>query len=337
MLHSRFCVTVGYMKNKIEKYITKTLPFSPKLREKEKKVQLPAYLRFQYEYLSMQILDIEVVFITKTDSSEWTTVPELRKHVATIEKLFSAKPVLVFEKKAPRRLPLLVKHNLAYVYLEKEIYLPFLTLKIRTDSIEKLEVTLSDLKGIPQIIVTHQLIHEDLEGESVTNIAKKLGLIKMSVSRALAQLEIANFCSIETQGKSKLHYFPSKDELWKLTHSKMVNPVRQIVHLENLPRGIDPIKSGESALAEQTLIDDISGQTFAIQSKEIKDLHLVEGVDTPITLELWHWDPRVNATKNITDPISTYFSLLHTEDERIAIARDEYLATIGLKPINKDI
>jgi len=274
--------------------------------------------------------------VVVVESKEWPTVPDLRKHVTVIEKFFKAKPVLVFERRAPRRLNLLVKNNIPYIYLENEVYLPFLTLKLKAKEIEPHEVMKPSLKGIPQVIMTHQLIHEDLDRLSVSEIARRLRLIKMSVSRALIQLEATGLCRSETFGRSKKHIFPSKKELWQLVQNLMENPINRTIYVEKLSNQLDLVKSGVSALAESTLIDDMGEQTFAVHSKKVKTLKLEESLEETIKLEIWDWNPQLTALKGVADPISTYYSLLNTEDERIALARDEYLATIGLDPIHKD-
>ena len=53
-------------------------------------------------------------------------------------------------------------------------------------------------------------------------------------------------------------------------------------------------------------------------------------------VEVWQRNPAMTQVDGCADPISIYLSFLYTPDERIAMARDEYLGAFGLTPINKE-
>ena len=101
------------MKNKIKKYLSDATQLELYVKDKNRDVALPVYLNQLYEFIVVEILGIDAVFVTTAKTVEWPTVPNIKKHVNVIEKFFHAKPVIVFENRAPRNLDLLAKNNIS--------------------------------------------------------------------------------------------------------------------------------------------------------------------------------------------------------------------------------
>ncbi|MFW7377491.1 MAG: hypothetical protein ACOH5I_01625 [Oligoflexus sp.] len=321
------------VKNKISNYLNDATGLNLAIKFKAQNAALPIYLTKLYDYAPADIMGESIVFAILRQTNECPPIPSIKNHLKVIEKNFEALAVLVFENRAPRRLNLLVKNNLPYIYLEKEIYLPFIMLKLKSgeDSHNRIERT--DLKGLSQAILTHQLIYQDLDNLSLSEISQVLSVPKASLSRALNQLEAHMLCAPSKIGKKKSYRFLNKSDLWRQSYNLLVNPVVKSIAVDQIPMHLNFIKSGITALSEKTLLDDSNEATVAIHSSLANKINLKSSADPIIKLEFWSWDPSLTAIGGIADPISTYFSLKNTDDERVAIARDEYLSSVGLEPI----
>lgn len=321
------------IKNKIKNYLIDATGIDLQISLKAHKANLPIYLTKLYDYVFVEILGKPVIFTILRDLNDCPPIPNIKSHLKVIERNFKGIPVLVFENRAPRKLTLLVKNKIPYVYLGKEIYLPFLMLKLNSIESSYNRIEQTNFKGLPQAILTHQLIHQDLDKQSLTQISQTLCAPKASISRALNQIEVHGLCNTNKVGNKKIYQFLVKNELWPLSYRLFVNPVMKFIEVERIPKDLTIIKSGITALSERTLLSDSDEMTFAAHISLANKLNLQPSSNTLIKVELWAWNPTTTAIDGISDPISTYFSLKNTDDERVAIARDEYLALVGLAPI----
>ena len=300
---------------------------------------IPMYLSALYELTTAKILEVPIVLVQLKSGAQIPTIAQIKSQFRVLERAYQAKPILVFENRAIRRLDLLSKNGIAYIYFDQEIYLPFLLTKIAAKSKKQINQTPEKLSNWSQIILINQLVRGDLEGATVSEITTKYAAPSTPISRAIRDLEQHELCHTKQTGTRKVLRFEPKLVLWQKAFRRLEPPVVATANLKSLPNQLPSILSGTSALAQKTMLADSSCPTYAVERKVFNKLK-VEPLEVEqsehVVVEVWQRNPAMTQVDGCADPISIYLSFLYTPDERIAMARDEYLGAFGLTPINKE-
>jgi len=295
---------------------------------------LPRYLGRIYQLRSGTLLNIDVLFAVNMEKKVGS-ITDLSRQQELLTKLSGRQVVYVFECLNRDTTARLVDRRLAFIENKKQVFLPFLLLKLtaedhRSHSIKKLE----SLDKWSTVVVIRQLLKGDQAGLNGLQLAKTLGVSAISASRIMADLAAIEICQIQSSGTAKVMKFEDRQSLWKKALPQLKNPVTHLVNLMNKPDSLI-LDAGESALAQQTSLVQPDQQTFAIylnrpQISELKK-RSVAG-PTLYRLEIWDRDPRLTADDtNRIDPISLYLTMRNNPDERIQIALQDLLKTVHLR------
>ena len=337
MLHRFFYVTMILMLNEVAKFIEEATGYASVQADKEMRFQLPQYLHALYELVPVKIHSIPaVIAILKGEDIPKTN--ELKAHEKAISKKTEREVVFVFRRIPPQKRATYAKNHLAHIVLGSEIYLPFILLKIHAlQSKQRQQPDKPQLTTWPQIIVTRQLVHQDMTGCTGTELAARFKVTKMTISRAIQELEATSICRIVYEARRKIIQFGSKVEIWRGVYPLLRNPIHTIEQCGQLPQKIAPVLTGISALAEKTTLAPPKIREYAIDKRERKyftsNSWLAEDNQPNCQIQFWNWNPKLTAIDDIVDPVSLYLSMKNIFDERVGLARDEYLDTIGLSPI----
>lgn len=155
----------------------------------------------------------------------------------------------------------------------------------------------------------------------------------MTAVRGMNELVQRNLvkCIVAGQtGRKKIFFIDNKKEYWKMGRSFLINPVRKVIYVENIPENIEVYKSGLTALSEQTMLGEPDQKVFAAESKMEQILKVVqvskeqaEEEKFPM-VELMRYNISMLTDTEYADSVSVILSLKE-HDERIEIAIDELM------------
>ena len=321
--------------NEIIKFINETTGQAAVKPREALTPALPQYIKSLYDFEPVTIHKADCI-IAILKKAQLPKTAELQKHASLIKQKLNAEAIFAFESVNTKRRERLTNHLIPYVALDSEIYLPFLMLKIKPHA-KREGFRKAILSPWAQILVTRQLVYQDIDGLTGTSIADRFDITKMTTSRAINELESANLCYTITEARRKiLRFEPSKD-LWPSVIPYIRSPVHSIVYVDSLPKDIRTIKTATSALGEVTHLSPPESLEVAIDKRIWTKIGNWKTKNSnKICVHIWHWDPRYTANGDVADPISVYLTLLHSTDERVSMARDEYLRTTDLQPITSE-
>ena len=163
--------------------------------------------------------------------------------------------------------------------------------------------------------------------------AKKLGLNKMTASRALNDLYNLNLIKYQIggrTGRSKEYKRISDPDYFLIGREYLKTPVRRIIYAESKPLGA--LTAGLDALAVLSMINPLGHSIVAIEKNKLDEnqIEIVKNKDfikdkKLVEIELWDYDPRLFSNSSNVDILSLYASLKDETDERVEQALEDVL------------
>lgn len=291
---------------------------------------LPRYLLDLYNLRDGTIFGTPVTFATSRVDDRNIRSVDLRRQADLLRRLTQREPVFVFDRIRVETTQRLIDAQVSFIETDRQVFLPFILLRLRTGKKAAASPYAKDLGPWAQVLLTRQLLDQGVSGHSGTEIARELGLTKMTVSRALEELRLANLCSYRQVRRSKLVAFPERDELWSLARRRLKSPVSSIVGIDRIPAKPPMVVSGETALAARSLLAEPKTPTYAIGARSWRSIQSQSQEEPGIWLELWNRDPLATARDGLVDPISLALILEDESDERVQGAVAEMMAAVGL-------
>ncbi len=299
-------------------------------------VNLPSYLLALYELSAAKILDVRVVFASLKPEVPEPNLAEIKNHFRILRDAYKAQIILVFENRTIKPLPTLAKNGVPYIYIDHEIFLPFLLTKISSRQTPVVRPAVQKLSSWSQAIIIKQILSENVDGKTLTELSREYKAPSSPLNRAIKDLESLDLCEIEQIGTRKILRFEPRLTLWKISFQYLTSPIQATVNVETFPKGFSKILGGTSALAAKTSLAEVGSVRYAIDRRLFQKADrspMAYDQELSIILELWERNPTLTQFDGCADPISIYLSLLHTSDERVAMARDEYLSLFKLLPV----
>ena len=157
----------------------------------------------------------------------------------------------------------------------------------------------------------------------------------MNITRAVQELAALGLVEVKKSGRCD-YVIPISfgKQLFEKARPYLIDPVQKRVFVKHLDIFNNLPFSGETALAERTMLNMPPVPCRAIDRREYKK-HQERGLEhidpawysgTDYTeLEVWRYDPRLFAVDGAVDVVSLAFSLENHKDERIEIAVDEMM------------
>lgn len=324
----------------LKNYLSETLGIATKCWPWGHENQLPHAIGAAYQFAETTILGERVVLLNLKHPDTFS-VSQVAKHVLWVEERFDISVVLTMEGLESYNRKRLIEQKVAFIIPGNQMYLPTLGLDLR-DHIRRLKEKGTYLTPSAQVLLLTHLLNDFLKnGSTATALACRFGFTKMTMGRAIDELEA--HCMIETRSERRERQitFPkSKNEIWTASVSLMRTPVRKTLHIEYNHPIFQELKkeglfAGFSALSQQSMLAETESPTIALGGSEWKTIErnpVVRMVPKPskdlvdtITLQIWKYDPRMLSTGPTVDPLSLYLSLKDDPDERVESALETLL------------
>lgn len=299
--------------------------------EKLNPKSLPLYLTAGRTFLKLSFANQSFVLI-KVRPDEKFGVIAFEKQAAQLAGKFGMPVVFGFESLSKTQRNSLIERNISFISGSDQLYLPFLGVTLRNHFARPKSIKVEKMMPVTQSLFLWLLYEGKAKPVMKKDAAEAIGVTRTSLTRASEQLAAMGLISQEKNGKEflmKAKY--TGIELYRKAIPFLINPVQKTITIRN-DREYDQYPlSGESALAECTLLNHPavpvrSVWKAAIDSSTIQEIDIRwELKAEPVKLELWKYDPALFAKDGIADPVSLAMSFENNADERIESAIEEYL------------
>lgn len=309
------------------KYLKNTVDNNAVIEEWDAKKQFNMHITASYQFYKVRLLDIEFIVIKPEIEIPINT---LQIQMVQIQKKVNM-PVVVMKETLTRfAKKKLIEKRIPFLIMDKQMYLPFLGMDLNMQVKQEKEVR-SKFSPTTQLIYLY-LLYQKEENITLEEIANILGISIMTASRGFSILKQLNLVRCEIGGKTgrkKVYYRISKDQYYQNGKEYLINPVIKNVYYKSIPRGIGLLKSGEYALAEDTMLNipihpiyAISKEAFLkIDEKEVFNEVAIEETDI-VEVQVMNYAVERLGLKDKVDVITMILSLKE-KDERTEIAISE--------------
>lgn len=289
----------------------------------EWKVSMPFYLKNKKEYWIMQSEIFECIFL-KIQMDEFKVLA-FQKYLEQLNNYTDLEIVLWFDKITSYQRQTLIKNKIPFVVLNSQLYIPTLGMCFK-EQFSNVIAPREKLTAIAQAVILYFIYYAKKEESYLqADVASKLNLSAMDMSRAVQELKELELINVKKSGRSKvISPVANGKELYLLAKKYMQSPVQNRMYVvkvsdeENLPF------AGESALAKKTMLNPPNTCEKALYKKQLGNIPKENIVDPKwqmnkdyIELEVWKYDPALFAVNGIVDMISLALSMEDTNDERV--------------------
>jgi hypothetical protein len=324
-----FCDTMILMKSTAENTIKKYLP-SLKIKGQGLHLKnLPAIYRGLYDFEELDINETPFLLIKVKDKS--LGPKDFKKHSKRLNESIDYLQIWFLKELHPHKIRRMIENELNFIVEDKQVHLPIINISIKAE-VEKIKM-LQKLSGLSVNILIREILKLDLSGKSKVDLADLFRVSKMTMGRAIEPLLVNNLCEEKKVGVSKQIQFKPQTELWSYLQKNIRSPIKEIVFLDCIPKGLP--YSAVSALAKQSMLAEDIIPSFAIDKKEFskkfkKIQQFVFEDDAKARVEIWDRPPTLIKQENV-NAVDIYLILKETTDERIKIALEEQLRKYGLE------
>ena len=284
---------------------------------------LPLYITGSYDFHTVYIANKRCIMLTPTE--ELPTLPALRKQIAKIQETEYVPVILDLRELSRYRRKSLLENLIPFV-TEKQAFLPFVGAMLMEE--KKPEKLKEKFAGSTQVLFLFYL-HSKQKKLYISKAGKVLPFSAMTMSRAVKQLEATGLFAVSKDGvHTVMEAKYRRRELFEKARQYLCSPVRHAGYLEKTALTENMIFAGETALAEQSMLNPGRVVTCAIAEKGFNKKMLTNELIDPqkqIRLELWVYDPGIFAKNNVADGLSVALSFGGNEDERIDEAVEEII------------
>jgi len=283
-------------------------------------------LTSRYVFHDLSLLNQRYVLATPRDSF---TVDRLAADLAVVEAKTGKQAIALFPSLSPYFRKTLIARRIPFILEDKQAFLPFIYLNLTKSKPAPPTVPFAPATQL----VFLALLYAEGEARSHGDLASRLGLSPMSVSRAVAQLAAHQLIEVTTTGKTgrrKLVRVLDPPAYYRTGMSHFGNPLKQSLHLAGpVPEGLP--RSGVDALSRRTLVSAPARPSYAAGYRrraewthaQIDKREALDRQDS-FTIDLLAYDPLVLAVDGLVDPVTMTLTLAE-RDERIDQALDDYL------------
>lgn len=285
----------------------------------------------QYDVYHGTIHGISVLFIKP--KAERLSIERLKKHLKRINEFTAGQSILWFAGLRSVQRNKLVMDRIPFVVPGLQMYLPFLYLNFKEQVVvQRPSVDLFTVAM--QCVYLHLLLHPR-EYVSASKISMELHLSVMTATRALRDLEMLKLVTPQGSATRKKYQRIEKRLYWEKGLSRLITPVMRKVYTRRLPTGLKWYISGESALAQLSMLNEPPHPVYAIYKKNLpivneEDILLMDELDDVDyqILEIWKYDPAMFSKKEIVDLFSLFASLQKVDEPRQEIEMNTLLEEI---------
>jgi len=320
----------------VKQYLEKTFKAHVDVDRWKDLTKLPLFLRERYTLFALHVFDKKMILILdSTDKEEKPSV--IKKHMESVEKALGHVPVYAKSMVTAYNRNRLIEKHIPFIVPGKQVFLPNVGLELK-DRQRQSERRADHLMPSSQVLLLYHLLgHDQNQPMTPDGMAKRFGYSKMTISRALDDLEKFNLGVHYKNGRNRFVDFDvNRAATWKKALPYLKSPISTTHFVQpEVVKGIG-LKSGLTALSVFTILNEPSNEVLAIGRDDWKSIERSESprelpfLDTGvIQLESWKYDPALLSRSNTVDRLSLYLSLKDSADERIEMALDALLEEIG--------
>ncbi len=311
-------------------YLKDTLGLNAMEREWHGAEKLPLYLRSGRRYSVLSVDGSEHLLICMETSS--FNLSAFQKQQKKLMDHWRGEIVLCFEALSAYQRKALIEKRISFIVPGSQVYLPYMGVVLQERNSSKRK-TASKLAASSQFLLLCLLYGKENTPLNKVELSKRLNVSAMNITRAVQELEALGLAKVQRSGRSD-YVTPVAfgKELYDKAKPYLISPVQQRLFVKensvirNLPL------SGETALAERTILNPPAVVCKAIGRKDFKDETAWEQIDPAwysgtdyIELEIWKYDPAQFAQGGLVDAISLAAALAAHGDERIELAVEELM------------
>ncbi len=296
------------------------------------KVQgLPIYMTAN-RVIKKYKVDNHVFIVVEINKDDKYGIPALKKQLQKYYEVLQLDVVFSFDKMTQVQRNALIKANIPFIALPEQIYIPFLGMLFLNKFHKKINLKMDKMMPATQQVFLYLFYNKSKLPIMKSTVAGAVGLTRTSLTRATEQLMQMKLITQEKKGK-EIYISPVEQgrKLYELAKTFLINPVQKEIVISESQVSKPMLKAGETALAEQTMLNPLSILEYAIH-KDAKGLNDITPVDIKwedsekvIKIQLWKYDPNQFSKNEYVDPISLLCSFEENIDERIEIQLDRFL------------
>ena len=297
---------------------------------------LPRLLRQKYEIRTVNILGHACLLLFDKEDTE-TPPAVLKKHIGLIGSKHEKEIVYVNERVSSHNRKRLLDKQISFIVPGNQMYLPPLGIDLREHFRQRRSRRSSEsFAPSTQTILINWLLSNTTQPQTATQLGPLLGYTKMTMKRAIDELESQDFVTVARDGKEKrIQFSRSKREVWLAALAYLRSPVKRTQYVAS-PGKTDPrTRAGISALSHYSMLAAPRQESLAVSLRKWKTIQkespknfAVEDDPDSVELEIWTYDPSLFSTGGYVDPLSLYLSLRDHKDERVEAALEEMIGSL---------
>lgn len=294
---------------------------------------LSLLIRNQYQCYETEILNESLILVVARNVTS-PSPAAIRKHFKQIKSATGLMPVYLCPETTAYARKELIKNQIPFIVPDNQLYLPFLGINLKEHYTTKQMEQKNEVSTVAQLVLLFHFHNPDVKDLTPSSLAGKLGYSRMSLSRAVRELENLKLCRLDKLGNKNLLGFPETGyELWKRSLPYFRSPIKKIVSLAPNANVSDEFYlSGLSLLSRFSMINPGNHAVYAMSLSHFNAIakkspwNLVPNeAAQKLELQLWRYNPALFADGKHVDKLSLYLSLRDNPDERIESALDELL------------
>ena len=278
-----------------------------------------------YDFYFVSVLDSNFLLIKPKENM---TIRIIKIQIEYIKEKTGYDLALLLENSTPYRTKKILEERIPFISVNRQMYLPFMALQIRSRQEKKQETEVHDKFTAATQLMYLYMLYQDTCIFGAEELAKDLKVSVMTILRGMNELEQIGLVYHDIAGQTKrkkIFKCIYKKDYYRLGKLYLQNPVRNSIYVKYIPQSIEVYKGGLFALSEQTMLGEPEHEIYAVDGKQglrfqdlivTKEQALEEGLPE---VQLMKYNIGLLAKQGCVDPI-TLIKSLNKKDERREIA-----------------
>lgn len=310
----------------IKKYLLETLKVDIEIRKWKNQSGLPFFLIDSYDFYETTLFNQACLLMIGHQNGE-NTPGIIRRHQEQIQKKWNGSIIYVQTTLSSYNRKRLIEHHVSFIIPGNQMYLPECGIDLREHFLKTHIKKDSGFSPSTQTVVIYALLRKTNEKLTASMLADNLEYTLMTMTRALNELKAAGIGEFYREGREHFWICLDKKTLWKQAKQYFQNPIKKKIlindHLFKISAGLSAL-SHFSQLAPPTIpVFAIGLRQWRLLKESIEEAPSSE--EAIAELEIWNYDPELFAKDGCVDPISLYWSLKKSNDERIELCIEEMM------------
>jgi len=314
------------MLNNIIAYLKSTIDENVEIEKYANIKNISIYLKEAFNFYQGKFLNNSVVLIEPKGDN--ITLPTLKKRLESIKKHTDNHIIILYNSLSDHQRKKLIKERIAYIIVNKQMYLPFIALDLHESKKTKKNNKIDKFSTSAQVAYLYLLYNN--RAITIDKLSKILKRTKMTAFRALDELCDTKLVTYKIKGKTgrKRYYNRIEDSQYFIIGSQYLkSPVLNKIDMYKYVDILGALKAGLSALSDKSMISKPKHRVLAI-GKTMKNN--IESSFSPfinndekydkepvMQIEVWAYDPGILSKTESVDIVSLKLSFTNEKDERI--------------------